>query len=104
MTPIEAAARAMCVSWGYSADHDPNDDQTVAPDGEEATYCPRPSMQQFRDAARAAVLAFLEAANRNRLPVAEAIKDSNAADNAAEWYLSDAAAAIAALTRMAKEG
>lgn len=65
LSKIEAAARAMCVSWGYSADHDPNDDQTVAPDGEEATYCPRPSMQQFRDAARAAVLAFLEAAKRD---------------------------------------
>lgn len=60
MRAIEKAARAMCDAWGYSWDHDPEDDQTVAPDGDEITYCPRPSQAQFTEATRAAVLAFLD--------------------------------------------
>lgn len=57
---IERAAKAMCSEWGYNPEHVPEDDQTVAPDGDEVTYCPRPSLKQFREASAAALSAALD--------------------------------------------
>lgn len=65
---VEAMARALCDSWGYSWEHDPEDDQTCAPDGQEVEYCPRPSQAQFKDAVSAALTA-LEARGLAVVPV-----------------------------------
>ncbi len=54
----EALARAICASWGYVWEHDPYDDQTCAPDGDEVTYCPRPSQAQFKEAAERVITAM----------------------------------------------
>lgn len=59
--PVEVMARGICAAWGYFWDHDPEDDQTCAPDGQEVDYCPRPSQAQFIEAARAALTAASEA-------------------------------------------
>jgi hypothetical protein len=56
---LEAAAIAMCDSWGYCWEGDPEDDQVIA---EDSRYpdC-RPDKKSFREASQRAVLAYLRA-------------------------------------------
>ena len=57
--PLEAAAIAMCDSWGYCWEGDPEDDQVIA---EDSRYpdC-RPDKKSFREASQRAALAYLRA-------------------------------------------
>lgn len=53
---VEAAAKAMCKSWGYIWDGDPAvDDQVAARTPDEAVIYCRPCLDDFRAAARAAL-------------------------------------------------
>ena len=112
--PIERAARAACSEWGYSWDHDPQDDQTVSPDGEEVTYCPRPSQAQFRDVSRVAITAFLSEdeemvervarvlyAHENRAMDEWTWEQEGADPDMRRYWLASARAAITALREMA---
>jgi hypothetical protein len=56
---VEPVARAICKTWGYEWDGDPDTDEQVAP--EEDRYDMRPPKQLFREAARAAINALKDA-------------------------------------------
>ena len=56
MTPLEAAARAICDEWGYLWDAPPDDEQSTGTGklGDE-----RPTKRLYRKAARAAAIAMV---------------------------------------------
>lgn len=57
----EAVARAICDTWGYCWDGDPDSDDEVPPDDAESAYDDRPTKEMFLKAAQNAIDAHLAA-------------------------------------------